>query len=73
MKGVHRNIGVQKDSKTLLLKIVSISCGLACEFRFKVSKSANRAQKLFFKCEPNRWEKCDNVASKKVPDENSWA
>ncbi len=29
IKRVHRNIGVQKDSETLLLKTVPIFCGLA--------------------------------------------
>jgi hypothetical protein len=38
IKRVHRNIGVQKDSETLLLKKFSIFCVLACEFGFKVAK-----------------------------------
>jgi hypothetical protein len=41
--GVHWNIGVQRDSKKLLLNKFSMFLVVACEFGFKVSKSANVA------------------------------
>jgi hypothetical protein len=40
MLGVHGNIGVQRDSKTLYKMSFSIFCAIACEFGVKVLKKS---------------------------------